>query len=145
MPPVAPSQPDGVQADRLLGPVGFISDAVVEGNLSKATRDRDPAATGLVRDAFARADRARMANAIISIGLQRKDLAPLLGSVQAPTLILTGSDHPGWTPEQAESAAARMPHGSSGVVADAAYLLPLEAPSAFSDWVRRFWAQSTTL
>ena len=126
---------------RLLGPVGFISDAVVEGNLSTTTRDRDPAATRLVRDAFARADRARMANAIRSVGLGRRDLTPLLGSIQAPTLFLTGSDHPDWTAEQVEAAAARVPHGSSGVVADAAYLLPLEAPTAFSGWVREFWAQ----
>jgi pimeloyl-ACP methyl ester carboxylesterase len=127
---------------RLLGPVGFITDAVVEANLSTTTRERDPAATRLVRDAFAGADRAAMANAILSIGLGRTDLTPLLGSVRAPTLFLTGSDHPDWPPEQAEAAAARLPHGSSGVVADAAYLLPLEAPTAFSRWVRQFWAST---
>lgn len=129
---------------RLLGPVGFISDAVVEGNLSKTTRADDAAATALVRDAFAGADRARMANAILSIGLGRTDLAPLLGSVQAPTLFLTGSEHPGWSPEQAEAAAARLPHGSSGVVPDAAYLLPLEAPTDFNSRVRQFWDHSPT-
>ena len=129
---------------RLLGPVGLISNAVVEGNLSTATRTHDALATDLVRDAFARADRARMSNAIVSIGLRRKDLTPLLGSVQAPTLILTGADHPSWTPSQAESAAALLPHGSSGVVADAAYLLPLEAPTDFTRRVRQFWAEHST-
>ncbi|HWS57089.1 MAG TPA: alpha/beta hydrolase [Actinotalea sp.] len=129
---------------RLLGPVGFISDAVVEGNLSSATRAHDAAATALVRDAFAEADRTRMANAVVSIGLRRKDLTPLLGSVQAPTLLLTGSAHPAWSPEQAAAAAARLPNGSSGVVDDAAYLLPLEAPTAFSKRVRQFWALATT-
>jgi len=83
-----------------------------------------------------------MANAITSIGLGRTDLAPLLGSVQAPTLFLTGSAHPYWSPEQAEAAAARLPHGSSGIVPDAAYLLPLESPTVFSTWVRTSWAQS---
>ena len=97
-----------------------------------------------MRDAFAWADRSRMANAITSIGLGRTDLAPLLGSVQAPTMFLTGSAHPYWSPKQAEAAAARLPHGSSGVVPDAAYLLPLEAPTAFSDRVRQFWANSPT-
>jgi len=129
---------------RLLGPVGFISDAVVEGNLSKTTRADDAAATDLVREAFAGADRARMANAVVSIGLRRKDLTPLLGSVQAPTLLLTGSEHPGWSPEQAAAVAAQLPHGSSGVVDDAAYLLPLEAPTDFSSRVRQFWDHSPT-
>ena len=85
-----------------------------------------------------------MANAIVSIGLGRKDLTPLLESVQAPTLLLTGSAHPDWSAEQARAAAARLPHGSSGVVDDAAYLLPLEAPTDFSRRVRQFWAHSTT-
>ena len=129
---------------RLLGPVGFIADAVVEGNLSEATRPRDPSAASLVRDCFTQADRARMANAIVSIGLGRTDLTPLLESVQVPTLLLTGSAHPDWSPEQVRAAAARLPHGSSGVVDDAAYLLPLEAPAAFTRMVRQFWAPPTT-
>ena len=129
---------------RLLGPVGFIVDAVVEGNLSQATRLRDRSAETLVRDCFTQANRVRMANAIVSIGLGRTDLTPLLESVQVPTLLLTGSAHPDWSAEQVRAAAARLPHGSSGVVDDAAYLLPLEAPAAFSHLVRQFWAPSTT-
>lgn len=129
---------------RLLGPVGFIAEAVVEANLSPTTRAVDPAATSLVRECFTGANRARMANAIASVGLGRKDITPVLGSVQAPTLFLTGSAHPDWSPEQAQAAASRLPHGSSGVVADAAYLLPLEAPLDFSRRVRQFWAHATT-
>ena len=128
---------------RLLGPVGFIADAVVEANLSQATRTSDPAAAHLVRDSFTGADRARMANAISSIGLGRADLTPLLESVQAPTLLLTGSAHPDWSPAQVRAAAARLPHGSSSVVDDAAYLLPLEAPGQFTHLVREFWARAT--
>jgi pimeloyl-ACP methyl ester carboxylesterase len=127
---------------RLLGPVGFITDAVVEANLSEATRARDAAATTLVRDCFTQATRARMANAIMSIGLGREDLTPQLPSVQVPTLFLTGSAHPDWSPAQMRAAAALLPRGSSDVVADAAYLLPLEAPTAFTRLVRDFWAQS---
>ena len=41
---------------RLLGPVGFIVDAVVEGNLSQATRLRDRSAETLVRDCFTQAE-----------------------------------------------------------------------------------------
>ena len=130
---------------RLLGPVGLLTTAVVEALLSESTRASDAAATDLVRDCFTRADRARMANAVVSISLRREDLTPLLGSVQAPTLFLTGSAHPDWSPAQTQTAAARLPHGSSGVVEDAAYLLPLEAPTAFSRSVRQFWAQSSPM
>jgi pimeloyl-ACP methyl ester carboxylesterase len=127
---------------RMLGPLGFIADAVVEANLSPATRQHDRAAETLVRDCFTQANRARMANAIASIGLGRPDLTPLLESVPVPTLLLTGSAHPDWSAEQVRAAAARLPHGSSGVVADAAYLLPLEVPAAFTHLVRQFWART---
>lgn len=129
---------------QLLGPVGFITAAVVEANLSEATRARDLSAARLVRDCFTQANRGRMANAIRSIGLGRPDLTPLLAAVQAPTLFLTGAAHPDWSPEQAQAAAALLPHGSSGVLDDAAYLLPLEAPTDFSRSVRRFWAHTPT-
>ncbi len=125
---------------RLLGPVGFIADAVVEANLSHVTRTRDPSAASLVRDCFGHANRAHMANAISSIGLGRPDLTHVLESVQVPTLLLTGSAHPDWSPAQVRAAAARLPDGSSGVVEAAAYLIPLEAPAAFTHLVRQFWA-----
>ncbi|MFN8422870.1 MAG: alpha/beta hydrolase [Anaerolineae bacterium] len=128
---------------RLLGPVGFLTAAVVDALLSESTRAHDAAATGLVRESFTGSDRTRMANAVVSISLRREDLTPLLGSVQAPTLFLTGSAHPDWSPEQARAAATRLPQGSSAVVDDAAYLLPLEAPTTFARLVREFWAHPT--
>ena len=129
---------------RLLGPVGLLTTAVVEALLSESTRAHDTAAASLVRDCFTGADRTRMANAVVSVSLRREDLTPLLGSVPAPTLFLTGSAHPDWSPEKTKAAAARLPRGASGVVDDAAYLLPLEAPAAFTRLVRQFWAHPTT-
>jgi pimeloyl-ACP methyl ester carboxylesterase len=64
--------------------------------------------------------------------------------VSAPTLFLTGSAHPDWSPEQTQAAAERLPRGSSAVVDGAAYLLPLEAPAAFTGLVRPFWAHPTS-
>jgi pimeloyl-ACP methyl ester carboxylesterase len=129
---------------RVLGPVGLLTTAVVEALLSESTRAHDEAATGLVRDCFIGADTTRMANAVVSISLRREDFTPLLGSVRAPTLFLTGSAHPDWSPEQTQAAAARLPRGTSAVVDGAAYLLPLEAPIAFSGLVRPFWAHHAT-
>lgn len=127
-------------AYRLLGPVGFIVDAVVEALLSEATRAGDPEAVALVRGSFVAADRRRLRNAVGSISLHREDLAALLPRIDVPTLMATGDRHAGWTPEQAAAAVAGMPDARSVVVSDAAYLLPLERPDAVVELVRRFWA-----
>jgi pimeloyl-ACP methyl ester carboxylesterase len=129
---------------KLFGPLGFLADAVGDALLSDQTRDRDPAAAALVRDCFVNADRKGLANAVVSISLNRRDLTPLLPSVQAPTLILTGAAHPDWSPEQAQAAAALLPRGSTDVLDGAAYLAPLEVPTEFSLRVRKFWAAYPT-
>lgn len=128
---------------RRLGPVRYLTDAVVDALLSEHTRTTDPVAVALVRDCFASADRAGLANAIVSISLTRQDLKPLLAAVQAPTLFITGSAHPDWTPQQMRAAATLLPQGSTRVVDDAAYLIPLEAPAEFSRSVKEFWAATS--
>jgi len=126
-------------AYRLLGPIDYLVKAVVSALLSERTRSADPSAADLVRDCFAGADRATMTNAVISVSLSRVDLRPVLPAVQVPTLFITGSAHPDWSPDQMRSAAALLPQGSTQVVDGAAYVVPLEAPSAFSRSVREFW------
>ena len=125
---------------RRFGPTRYLTDAVVEALLSERTRTTDPGAVDLVRDGFVTADRAGLANAVVSISLKRRDLEPLLPAVQAPTLFITGSAHPDWSPEQMRAAAALLPRGSTHVVDGAAYLVPLEAPAAFSRCVHELWA-----
>ena len=125
---------------RRFGPTRYLTDAVVEALLSERTRTTDPGAVDLVRDGFVTADRAGLANAVVSISLKRRDLEPLLPAVQAPTLFITGSAHPDWSPEQMRAAAALLPRGSTRVVDGAAYLVPLEAPAAFSRCVHEHWA-----
>jgi pimeloyl-ACP methyl ester carboxylesterase len=124
---------------RWFGPTRHITEAVVEALLSDRSRTADPSATDLVRDSFVKAGREGMANAVVSISLKRRDLQPVLPEVMAPTLFVTGSEHPDWSPEQTRAAAALLPQGSSCVVDGAAYLVPLEAPDEFSRCVREFW------
>lgn len=124
---------------RWFGPIEYLANAVVEALLSQQTRAQDPSSADLVRDGFVRADRAGLANATVSISLKRRDLTPMLPAVQAPTLFITGSEHPDWSPEQLRAAAALLPQGSTQVVDGAAYLVPLEAPAEFSRCVRDFW------
>jgi len=127
---------------RLLGPAGFIVDAVVETLLAAPTRANDPEAVALVRRSFVEADPGRLRNAVVSISLHREDLAALLPCITVPTLMITGEQHSGCTPAQGAAAVTTMPDGHAAVVADAAYLVPLEQPRAVVALVRDFWASA---
>lgn len=127
-------------AHRMLGPTGFLVDAVVETLLSPSTRESDPEAVALVRRSFVEADPRRVRNAVISISLRREELAAVLPGITVPTLMITGEQHSGWTPAQAAAVIATMPSARAAVVADAAYLVPLEQPDAVVALVRDFWA-----
>lgn len=126
-------------AYRLFGHAGFVQDGVVKVLLSPKTRTQDPAAVELVKDCLANANPAALRNAVHSISLRRADLTAYLPEILAPTLFITGSDHKGWTPQQATAASRGLPHGSAAVVTDAAYLIPLEAPGETANLVRQFW------
>lgn len=127
---------------RLLGPTGFIVGAVVETLLSPSTRARDPEAVELVQSSFVEADPRQLRNAVVSVSLRREDLGALLPGITIPTLMITGEQHTGWTPAQAAAAVTTMPQGHTAVVADAAYLVPLEQPDAVVALVRDFWASA---
>lgn len=129
-------------AHRLLGPADFIADGLIETMLSPATRVGDPEAVALLRHTFVEADRRWLRNAVVSVSLRRENLIELLPDVTAPTLMITGEQHSGFTPAQAATAAAALPDGRAAVVPDAAYLVPLEQPEAVVGLVRGFWAQT---
>ena len=128
----------------LLGPIGFIRKGTVEVMLSARTRAQDPAAVALVEDALIHADRGALRNAVVSISLWRPDLTQRLPEISVPSLFVTGSDHKGWTPQQAAAASKMLPRGSAAVVADAAYLVPFEDPTATIQLVRQFWAEHSS-
>ena len=125
----------------LLGPIELVLSGVTEALLSAHTRAHDPEAVELVRDSLRRANRRMLRNAVVSISLHREDLTDVLPEIAAPTLMITGSDHAGFTSAQAEAAARLTRNGRSAVVPDAAYLVPLEAPTTTSTLIREFWAR----
>jgi pimeloyl-ACP methyl ester carboxylesterase len=125
---------------RLLGPAAFIQTGVANVLLSATTRGRDQAAVNYVKECLADADRSQLRNAVISVSLHRDDLTPLLPRLTTPTLLITGAEHAGWTPQQARAASQLLAQGSSVVVPDAAYLPPLEAPQETANLIRHFWA-----
>jgi pimeloyl-ACP methyl ester carboxylesterase len=127
-------------AYRLIGMAPFIRTAVVSTLLSAKTRAQDPAAVELVEQSLNDALPGPLRNAIVSISLHRPDLTPLLAGISTPALFVTGSEHQGWTPAQAAAASRLMPDCSSSVIADAAYLVPLEAPTGAVKALRGFWS-----
>ena len=131
-------------AYRFLGPARFIRKGVVDVLLSARTRAQDPVAVALVEDALIRADRGALRNAVVSISLRRPDLSQRLAEISVPSLFVTGSDHKGWTPQQAVAVSKVLPRGSAAVVADAAYLVPFENPAATIQLVRQFWADHSS-
>ena len=145
--PVAAYTPAGARETRLLlavyrllGPVGFIRNAIAEALLSPATHARNPQAVDYVRAQIGGADRRRLRNAVESISLGREDLAGLLPALRAPTLFVTGADHTGFTPAQAQESINLVPGGQLATVPDAAYLAPLEQPDETVRVVQGFWA-----
>ena len=125
---------------RLTGPSSVVVDGVTDVLLSAHTRAHDPEAVALVHDALHRADRRMLVNAILSISLGRVSLADALRQVTQPSLVVTGGDHHGFTPDQARAAAVLLQQGEVAVVPDCAYLVPLEAPDAVARVITEFWA-----
>jgi pimeloyl-ACP methyl ester carboxylesterase len=98
----------------------------------------------LLEDTLIHADRSALRNAVVSISLLRSDLTPRLAEISVPSLFVTGSDHKGWTPQQAVAVSKLLPRGSSAVVEGAAYLVPFENPTATIQLVRQFWADHSS-
>ena len=125
---------------RLIGPSQMVVDGTTEVLLSPRTIEHDPDAVALVHDCLRRADRRMLRNAIISISIRRTDLTEHLTRVQQPVLLVTGTDHHGFTPEQAGEAVGLLARGRLAVLPDTAYLAPLEAAKASADLVLALWA-----
>jgi pimeloyl-ACP methyl ester carboxylesterase len=126
---------------RLRGPNSTVVDGTTTVLLSPHTRAHNPEAVRLVQNCLRGADPRLLRTAVHSISLNRTNLSAQLPHVTAPTLIVTGADHHGFTAAQAEAAANLLPNASASVVPDAAYLVPLEAPSPSTRLLHEFWAE----
>ncbi len=125
---------------RVTGMIAYLSSGIVDALLSPRTRSSDPDAVALVLDCLRAMERRALANAMRSISLGRPDLTPRLDAIRCPTVFVTGPDHSGWSPEQAEAKSRLLADGSVAVIPDTAYLTPLEAPEETVRLVRDHWA-----
>jgi len=124
---------------RIVGMVDYLADGISQALLSPRTRSTDPEAVALVLESLHTMKRRALANAMVSISLQRSNLTPRLASIRCPTVFVTGSDHPEWSIDQAEAKSRELIDGSAVVVPDTAYLIPLEAPAETIRIVRDLW------
>jgi pimeloyl-ACP methyl ester carboxylesterase len=127
---------------RVAGMIGYLSGGIVDALLSPRTRANDPEAVNLVLDCLRSMERRALANAMRSISLGRPDLTPRLGAIRCPTVFVTGADHSGWTPGQAEAKCRLLATGAVAVIPDTAYLTPLEDPAETIRIVRDLWGAS---
>ena len=124
---------------RAVGPRA-VSRLLVDALLGPRARDEDPAGAAIVAEAFARAERRGMYDAVQWLSLARRDLTGALDVIEAPTLLTTGPDDPMWTTAEARSAAGHLRNGAMVVLPGAGHIGPLlQAAPHVARVVTEFW------
>lgn len=125
---------------RLLGARPVVN-LLVDALLGPHARTQDPDGAAIVADAFRRADRRGMYDAIRWLSLHRRDLTAVLDQIATPTLLTTGLDDPMWTVEAARTAATQLPNGALAILPGAGHIGPLlQATPEVNELVTAFWA-----
>lgn len=122
-----------------LGPRS-VSRPLVDALLGPDARAEDPTGAAIVADAFARAERRGMYDAIRWLSLHRPDLTDVLDRLQTPTLLTTGPNDPMWTTTAARAAAGHLRTGALVILPGAGHVGPLlQAAPQVADLVTAFW------
>jgi 3-oxoadipate enol-lactonase len=112
------------------GGIPAIADTVVGRWFTPGFATRHAAVVGWVRQQLVSTPVEPYASCCAA--LEKLDLAPLLGSITAPTLVLAGADDPVSPPEHARDVAGSVPGATTEIVPDAAHLLNVEQPDHVS-------------
>ncbi len=124
----------------LAGGARPVSGVLVDALLGPRTRAEDPAGAAIVADAFARADRRGMYDAIRWLSLRRRDLTDVLDRLDTPTLLTTGPADPMWTTSAARAAATHLRTGALVILPGAGHVGPLlQAAPQVAQLVTTFW------
>ncbi|MFC9788959.1 alpha/beta fold hydrolase [Rhodococcus sp. NPDC127528] len=110
---------------RLAGPVPPVTRALAKALLGAECPAEHPDSSASVMDAFRRADRTAMLQAMHSVMLDRPDLTDTLPGIGVPTVMLAATGDSMWSPAQAEAAAAVMPSARSLPVRGGGHIAPL--------------------
>ncbi len=118
-----------------------IADEMAPKMIAERSAQRYPELTGRIHAMIAR--QSPQATAASARGMaQRPDRIPMLPSIHAPTLIITGSADTLIPPSESEAMAARIPDSELVVIPDVGHLSNLEDAEAFNGAVRRFLQRS---
>lgn len=123
-----------------LGAVRPLRNGIAKALFSQQVRTERADLMAYVDECLSRADGRALAGTVRSVSLDRPDLTPLLGSVAARSVLVTGSDDELWTPAQARAAAMRMPNAVAEDVTGSAHLTPLERPDAAARIIIEQWS-----
>ena len=118
----------------------LVSNLLVDALLGPHARAQDPAGAAIVADAFARAERRGMYDAIRWLSLHRPDLTDTLDRLDTPMLLTTGPDDPMWTTTAARAAAAHVRTGALVILPGAGHVGPLlQASAELAELLTAFW------
>jgi 3-oxoadipate enol-lactonase len=107
-----------------------VADAVVARWFTPAFAKTEPAEVRRFRDIIAATPAAGYASCCRAIEVD--DLRPVLGSITAPTLVITGRDDPATPPEHGEAIAHGIPGARLLILDGAAHLGNVEQAAAFN-------------
>jgi pimeloyl-ACP methyl ester carboxylesterase len=102
--------------------------------------DADPVDAAIIYDAFTRAGRRGMFDAISWLSLDRADLTPTLRQLTTPTLLVANGNDPMWTVSAATAAIEGHPQAALALTPGSGHIGPLlQAPATIGDLVLDVW------
>lgn len=114
--------------------------AIVEGTLGRwfteGFRKEAPAIIAWIEKDFVACDRTGYARACEAIG--DMDLRPMLGRIEAPTLVIAGREDPATPPALAEEICSGIPQAELVLLPRAAHLLAVEHPAVAASYLGAF-------
>lgn len=124
---------------RLLGPTQLLTRYVTESLLTKAVARAVPDVAREVGRMFRAPARSGMYRAVRSALLRRPPMAPMLGYITVPALVVGADADVYFTPDQAREVAAQMPHAVAFTVAGG-HISPLFVePEMLVGEIAEFW------
>ena len=119
---------------------GSIADAVITGMLGKTTRAKRPDIVNTVHRMISSAPVDGVVGALQAM-MDRPDSNPTLGTIDVPTMVVTGDEDAIIPVEEARALHAGIRGSSLEVITGAGHLSNLERPAAFNHVVSEFLAR----
>ena len=119
---------------------GAVADAMITGMLGKTTREKRPDIVNTVHRMLSSAPVEGVVGALQAM-MDRPDSNPTLGTIDVPTLVVSGDEDAVIPVEEARAMHAGIRGSSLEVITGAGHLSNLERPAAFNHVVSEFLAR----